>query len=105
MERIEAHHEDYDKPFIFRWLCILHHKHVTIGMIVLPVRDIPDIRALRLERGQIIDWKSVCVFWQPGTSYKDRDLEAIRRWQSLAYGKPLLPAELPVPRPSSVDIS
>jgi hypothetical protein len=24
----EAHHDDYDKPMVVRWLCRLHHGHV-----------------------------------------------------------------------------
>ena len=35
MEKIEAHHEDYSKPFVVRWLCRVHHAMVTAGKLCL----------------------------------------------------------------------
>lgn len=25
-DRVEAHHNDYDKPLELRWFCMIHHK-------------------------------------------------------------------------------
>jgi len=35
VEHIQAHHEDYDKPFAITWLCIKHHaaRHVELHAI------------------------------------------------------------------------
>ena len=32
---IQAHHEDYEKPLVIRWLCASHHKKVDLGLIKL----------------------------------------------------------------------
>ena len=39
---INAHHEDYSKPFHVRWLCIKHHRMVHAGTLCLiPIEIVP----------------------------------------------------------------
>jgi hypothetical protein len=35
--RIEAHHEDYDRPLVLRWLCRKHHTAVEHYGLQLPL--------------------------------------------------------------------
>jgi len=31
LDRVEAHHEDYEKPLEVRWFCQVHHKQLHAG--------------------------------------------------------------------------
>jgi hypothetical protein len=46
--RVQAHHEDYDRPLDVRWLCQLHHKarHKEIGK---PLTVTDDLRIRNID--------------------------------------------------------
>lgn len=46
-EKVDAHHDDYDKPLDVRWLCRLHHRRAHTQGPRLPVFGAVSIRSFR----------------------------------------------------------
>jgi hypothetical protein len=47
--RVEAHHDDYDKPLEVRWLCIHHHGIIHRGRTRTPNQNLTEKVKLRLD--------------------------------------------------------
>lgn len=73
--KVEAHHEDYTKPFEVRWLCKWDHAQVTSGRLVLEPKVHPAV---------------VCTYKPKGESLTKQEIEALR-WdiRTMTYDSPL----------------
>lgn len=59
--KVDAHHDDYDKPLEVRWLCRLHHHHLHLQDPRKPQLGIVTLRSLR---DRLPDEPTYIVKWE-----------------------------------------